>query len=100
MNTDLLFKILAAVFGFVSVYAAVYNLVTAHRRAKQLAEENRQAAQLEATLLLATRTEQRVNALESRFGSFEHRIERRIDQISTDIGQVKDLFTNYLINKH
>ena len=99
MNWDLFFKILAAVFGFVSVGAAVYNLVTAHRRGKQLAHENSQAAQLQETTLLATRTEERVAALEGRLGNFEQRIERRIDQIAGDIGKVKDLFTDYLI-KH
>lgn len=97
---ELYIELLAALCGVISVTAAVYNVLTAYRRAKQLAQENRQAVQQEATLLLATRTEQRVNALENRFGSFENRIERRIEQIAGDIGQVKDLFTNYLINKH
>ena len=96
---DLFFKILAAVFGFVSVSAAVYNLLTAYRRARQLNRESVQATQLQENILLATRTEQRVNALEGRLNSFENRIERRIDQISSGIGKVKDLFTDYLI-KH
>lgn len=96
---DLFFKILAAVFGFTSVVAAIYNLATTHRRAKQLAHDNHEAARLEATVLLSAKNEQRINALEGRLGSFEQRIEKRIDQIAGDIGKVKDLFTDYLI-KH
>jgi hypothetical protein len=96
---DLFFKILAAIFGLGSVSAAIYNVLTGQRNAKQRDEANRQASQIEATLLLATRTEQRVNALEGRVGSIEQRIERRMDQMGSDITKVKDLFTDFLINQ-
>ncbi|MGI4762338.1 MAG: hypothetical protein ACRYF0_16630 [Janthinobacterium lividum] len=97
---DLLFKCLGVALSFIGVCAAIYNIATAHSRAKQRDHENRQAAQLEATTALAIRTEQRVTGLEGRLGSFEQRIERRMDQMGTDLSQVKDLFTNYLLNKH
>lgn len=97
---DLFFKILAALFGFVSVCAALYNLATTQTRAKQRDHENRQAAQLEATTALTIRTEQRVNALESRVGSFEQRVEKRLDQIADDVGDFKEMFTKFLINHH
>jgi hypothetical protein len=96
---ELCFKILAALFGFVSVCAALYNLLTVHRRARERDEANRQATQAENTLLLATRTEQRVTSLESRVGSFEQRVEKRLDQMGSDITKVKDLFTDFLINQ-
>jgi hypothetical protein len=95
---DLFFKSLMALFGFVSVSAALYNLLTVHRRARERDEANRQASQAEATLLLATRTEQRVNALENRVGSFEQRVEKRLDQIAGDVGDFKKMFSNFLIN--
>jgi len=97
---DIFFKSLMALFGFVSVSAALYNLLTVHRRARERDEANRQAGQVEATLLLATRTEQRVNALESRVGSFEQRVEKRLDQIADDVGDFKEMFTKFLINHH
>ncbi|HEX8506351.1 MAG TPA: hypothetical protein VF630_13365 [Hymenobacter sp.] len=99
MNWDLLFKSLGALFGLATVSTAILNLLTATRRARHLQQEQRRDAQLQDNILLATRTEQRVTALESRVGSIEQRIEKRIDQISADIGKVKDLFTEYLI-KH
>ena len=95
---DIFFKSLMALFGFVSVGAALYNLLTVHRRARERDEANRQASQVEATLLLATRTEQRVNALENRVGSFEQRVEKRLDQIADDVGDFKKMFSNFLIN--
>jgi len=96
---DLFFKILAALFGLVSVSAALYNLVTAHSRAKQRDYENRQAAELTATTALAIRTQERVTGLEGRVGSIEQRIEKRMDQMGADITKVKDLFTDFLINQ-
>ncbi len=83
----------------VSVVAAVYNLATTHRRAKHLAHDNQQDAKLEATATLTIKNEQRINALEGRLGSFEHRIEHRIDQMAADISKVKDLFTDFLIKQ-
>ena len=73
-------------------------LLTVHRRARERDEANRQTAQVEATLLLATRTEQRVNALENRVGSFEQRVEKRLDQIADDVGDFKKMFSHFLIN--
>jgi uncharacterized protein YlxW (UPF0749 family) len=95
---DLVFKILAALFGFVSVAAALYNVFTAHTRARQRDHENRQAAQLEVTTALAIRTQERVTSLESRVGSFEQRVEKRLDQIADDVGDFKEMFTKFLIN--
>jgi Tfp pilus assembly protein PilN len=94
---DLFLKCLTVLFGFVSVCAALYNLLTVHRRAKERDEANRQTAQLEATTALAIRTQERVNALESRLGSFEQRVEKRLDQIAEDLGDFKEMFTNFLI---
>ena len=97
---ELLLKILATVFGFVSVCAALYNLVTAHSRSKQRDYENRQAAELASTTALAIRTQERVTGLEGRVGSFEQRVEKRLDQIADDVGDFKEMFTKFLINHH
>jgi hypothetical protein len=96
---DLAIKIFMALIGLVSVSAAVYNVLTARSHAKQTAQDASVASRLEANIVLANRTEQRVTSLESRVGSFENRIEHRIDQIHTDIGKVRELVTDYLI-KH
>ena len=97
---DLLFKILAALFGFVSVSAGLYNVFTASRNAKQLAKERRDDERLEAVCLLAARTEERVGGLERRIGSFEQRVEKRLDQIADDVSDFKEMFTSFLINHH
>lgn len=96
---DLFLKLLGALIGLVSVSAAVYNVLTARAHAKQIAHETHMANRLETNIVLAAKTDQRVTALEGRLGSFEQRIEHRIDQIAGDIGKVKDMFTDYLI-KH
>lgn len=96
---DLLFKALAAIFGLASVSAALYNVFTAHRRGKNLAEDVKQADRLDKALTLSTSNEVRINALEGRVNNFEARMERRLDQISSDIGKVKELFTEYLIKR-
>jgi hypothetical protein len=96
---EIALKIMLACCTLVSVAAALYNLVTVHIRAKQRDYENRQAAQLEATTALAIRTQERVTGLESRVGSFEQRVEKRLDQMGSDITKVKDLFTDYLLKQ-
>jgi hypothetical protein len=97
---DLLFKILAALFGLLSVGAALYNLATSRSTAKQLAKERRDDERLDAVCLLAARTDQRVTGIESRLGSFEQRVEKRLDQIADDVGDFKEMFTKFLINHH
>jgi TolA-binding protein len=96
---ELALKLLLAMCSLVSVGAAIYNLATAHRRAKNLVHDNQQDARLEATVTLSIKNEQRINALEGRLGSFEQRIEHRIDQMAADITKVKDLFTDFLIKQ-
>jgi hypothetical protein len=95
---DLLFKILAALFGCVSVGAALYNIATSRSTAKQLAKERRDDERLDNVCLLAARTDQRVTGIESRVGSFEQRVEKRLDQIADDVGDFKEMFTKFLIN--
>ncbi|MGI4760922.1 MAG: hypothetical protein ACRYF0_09465 [Janthinobacterium lividum] len=97
---EMLLKCSGMLLSLIGACAGIYNLATTHSRARQRDHENRQAVQLEATTALAIRTEQRVTGLDARLGSFEQRIERRMDQVGTDISQVKDLFTNYLLTKH
>lgn len=97
---DLLFKILAALFGLLSVSAALYNLATSRSTAKQLAKERRDDERLDAVCLLAARTEERVTGIEGRLGSFEQRVEKRLDQIADDVGDFKEMFTKFLINHH
>lgn len=96
---ELALKIMLACCTLISVSAALYNLVTAHTRAKQRDYENRQAAELASTTALAIRTQERVTGLEGRVGSFEQRIEKRMDQMGSDITKVKDLFTDYLLKQ-
>jgi hypothetical protein len=97
---DLALKIFMAILGLVSVSAAVYNVLTARAHSKQGAQEASAAARLEANIVLAHRTEQRVTSLEDRHNHLEARVERRLDQIGGDVGKVKDMFTDYLIKNH
>lgn len=97
---ELALKIFMAILGLVSVCAAVYNVLTTRAHAKQSAQEASVAARLEANIVLANRTEQRVTSLEDRHNSLEARVERRLDQIAGDVGKVKDMFTDYLIKNH
>ncbi len=97
---DLALRIMLACCTLVSVVSALYNLVTAHSRAKQRDYENRQAAELAATSALAIRTQERVTGLETRIGSSEQRVEKRLDQIAKDVSDFNEKFTNFLINHH
>lgn len=96
---ELILKLLMAAFGLISVSAAIYNLLTAHRRAKQLHAETQQANKLDACVVLTARNQERITGLENRVGSIDQRIEKRLDQVASDVTKVKDLFTDYLI-KH
>ena len=95
---DLLFKILAALFGLVSVISGLYNIATSRSTAKQLAKERHDTEKLDGVCLLAARTDRRVTGIENRIGSFEQRVEKRLDQIADDVGDFKEMFTKFLIN--
>lgn len=96
---ELTLKILAAMVGVLSLAAAIYNIATSRSNAARLAKERHDADRLDQVCLLAAKTEERVTGLEGRHNSLEARVDRRLDQIASDIGKVKDLFTDYLI-KH
>ncbi|GAB3233061.1 hypothetical protein GCM10027346_20750 [Hymenobacter seoulensis] len=91
---DLALKLITLVISAISVGAAVYNVLTARTHQK----DQQQKAKLEATWDLAKKNEQNIDNLEKRMGECEQRTEKRLDQIAHDIGAVKNMFTDFIID--
>lgn len=96
---ETILKVVGTVLSALGLLAAVYNIVTSRTHAARLAKERHDTDRLDQVCLLAAKTQERVTGLEGRHNSLEARVDRRLDQIASDIGKVKDLFTDYLI-KH
>jgi biopolymer transport protein ExbB/TolQ len=97
---DLALKIILACCTVISLVATLFNVLSAQARAKQLAKERRDDERLDNVCLLAARTDQRVTGIENRVGSFEQRVEKRLDQIADNVSDFNEKFTNFLINHH
>ncbi|GAA3954041.1 hypothetical protein [Hymenobacter algoricola] len=90
---DLALKIIGLLLTLMSVGAGIYNILTA--RTHQ--QDQKQRENVSSALALGNENKLEIKNLKERMDSYEDRTEKRLDQIGTDVADVKKLFTDFLL---